>query len=73
MNSIDYSALNNAIQEVVDENLLNRYDFEAILRTAKLVWDNTAVQVTNNDFIMTFDLVSYELLDYTGNDIIGEI
>lgn len=69
MNSIDYSALNNAIQEVVDENLLNRYDFEAILRTAKLVWDNTAVQVTNNDFIMTFDLVSYELLDYTGNDI----
>ena len=69
MNSIDYSALNNAIQEVVDENLLNKYDFEAILRTAKLVWDNTAVQVTNNDFIMTFDLVSYELLDYTGNDI----
>lgn len=69
MNSIDYSALNNAIQEVIDENLLNRYDFEAILRTAKLVWDNTAVQVTNNDFIMTFDLVSYELLDYTGNDI----
>lgn len=70
MNSIDYSALNNAIQEVIDENLLNNYDFEAILRTAKIVWDNTAVQVTNNDFIMTFDLVSYELLDYTGNDII---
>lgn len=69
MNSIDYSALNNAIQEVIDENLLNKYDFEAILRTAKIVWDNTAVQVTNNDFIMTFDLVSYELLDYTGNDI----
>ena len=67
--SIDYSALNNAIQEVIDENLLNKYDFEAILRTAKIVWDNTAVQVTNNDFIMTFDLVSYELLDYTGNDI----
>lgn len=69
MNSIDYPALNNAVQEVIDENLLNNYDFEAILRTAKLVWDNTAVQVTNNDFIMTFDLVSYELLDYTGNDI----
>lgn len=69
MNSIDYPALNNAVQEVIDENLLNNYDFEAILRTAKIVWDNTAVQVTNNDFIMTFDLVSYELLDYTGNDI----
>lgn len=69
MNSIDYEALSNAIQEAIDENLLNKYDFEAILRTAKIVWDNTAVQVTNNDFIMTFDLVSYELRDYTGNDI----
>ena len=70
MNSIDYEALSNAVQEVIDENLLNRYDFEAILRTAKVVWDNTAVQVTSNDFIMVFDLISYELLDYTGNDII---
>ena len=69
MNSIDYEALSNAVQEVIDENLLGKYDFEAILRTAKIVWDNTAVQVTNNDFIMTFDLVSYELRDYTGNDI----
>ena len=73
MNSIDYEALNNAVQENIDENLLIKYDFEAILRTAKLVWDNTAVQVTSNDFIMIFDKVSYELLDYTGNDIIGEI
>lgn len=69
MNSIDYEALSNAVQEVIDENLLSRYDFEAILRTAKVVWDNTAVQVTSNDFIMVFDLISYELLDYTGNDI----
>ena len=69
MNSIDYEALSNAVQEVIDENLLRKYDFEAILRTAKVVWDNTAVQVTNNDFIMVFDLISYELLDYTGNDI----
>ena len=70
MNSIDYEALSNAVQEVIDENLLSKYDFEAILRTAKVVWDNTAVQVTSNDFIMVFDLISYELLDYTGNDII---
>lgn len=72
MNSIDYEALSNAVQEVIDENLLDKYDFETVLRTAKIVWDNTAVQVTNNDFIMIFDLISYELLDYTGNDIIGE-
>ena len=69
MNSIDYEALNNAIQQRIDENLLSKYDFEAILRTAKTVWDNTAVQVTSNDFIMVFDIISYELLDYTGNDI----
>lgn len=67
--SIDYEALNNAIQEQIDESLLNKYDFEAILRTAKLVWDNTAVQVKATDFIMVFDLISYEILDYTGNDI----
>lgn len=70
MNSIDYEALSNAVQEVIDENLLGKYDFETILRTSKVVWDNTAVQVTSNDFIMVFDLISYELLDYTGNDII---
>ena len=69
MNSIDYEALSNAVQEVIDENLLSKYDFEAILRTAKVVWDNTAVQVTSNDFIMVFDIISYELRDYTGNDI----
>lgn len=69
MRSIDYEVLNNAIQENIDENLIGKYDFDAILRTAKIVWDNTAVQVTSNDFIMVFDLISYELLDYTGNDI----
>lgn len=69
MRSIDYEVLNNAIQENIDENLIGKYDFEEILRTAKIVWDNTAVQVTSNDFIMVFDLISYELLDYTGNDI----
>ena len=31
MNSIDYEALSNAVQEVIDENLLGKYDFEAIL------------------------------------------
>lgn len=66
---IDYEALENSIQEQIDENLLSKYDFKAILRTAKVVWDNTAVQVKANDFTMVFDIISYELLDYTGNDI----
>lgn len=67
---IDYEALSDAMQEQISENLLSKYDFEAILRTAEVCWDNTAVKVAANDFIMVFDLVSYELLDYTGNDII---
>ncbi|MBQ6345187.1 MAG: hypothetical protein IJI96_03630 [Methanobrevibacter sp.] len=67
--NIDYETLQNAIQEQISENLLSSYDFESILRSAKLVWDNTAVQVKATDFTMVFDLISYELLDYTGNDI----
>lgn len=72
MSSIDYGSLLNSIQEQMDESLIDKYDFETILRTAKLVWDNTAVQVKSTDFTMVFDLISYELLDYSGNDIIGE-
>lgn len=67
--NIDYETLQNVIQEQISENLLSSYDFESILRSAKLVWDNTAVQVKATDFTMVFDLISYELLDYTGNDI----
>lgn len=72
MNSIDYEALSNAVQEQIDDSLIEDYDFDAILRTAKIVWDSTAVQVTATNFIMVFDIISYELMDYTGNDIIGE-
>ena len=67
--NIDYETLQNAIQDQISENLLSSYDFESILRSAKLVWDNTSVQVKATDFTMVFDLISYELLDYTGNDI----
>ena len=67
--NIDYETLQNAIQEQISENLLSSYDFDSILRSAKLVWGNTAVQVKATDFTMVFDLISYELLDYTGNDI----
>ena len=68
--SIDFVALENAVKEQIDDSLLSKYDFQTILKTAEIVWDGTAVQVTASDFVMVFDLVSYECVDYTGNDII---
>ena len=70
MSNIDYDALENAVKEQIDDSLLSKYDFQTILKTAEIVWDGTAVQVTASDFVMVFDLVSYECVDYTGNDII---
>lgn len=67
---VNYEALNNSIQEQIDDSIIDKYDFESILRSAKIVWDNTAVQVKSDDFTMVFDLINYEIMDYTGNDII---
>ena len=67
---IDFVALENAVKEQIDDSLLSKYDFPTLLKTAEIVWDDTAVQVTASDFVMVFDLVSYECVDYTGNDII---
>ena len=36
-----------------------------------MVWDGTGVEVKSKDFVMVFDLISYELLDYTGYDSDG--
>lgn len=66
---IDYEALLNSIKDQIDENDLDKYNFGSILRTAELVWDNTAVQVKSTDFTMIFDLISYECLSYEGFDI----
>ena len=67
--SIDFVALENAVKEQIDDSLLSKYDFQTILKTAEIVWDGTAVQVKASDFTMVFDLISYEIVDYTGNDI----
>lgn len=69
MSEIDYSALLHSIQENIDDSLIGNYDFDSMLRTARLVWDNTAVEVKSKDFIMVFDLINYDLLDYTGYDV----
>lgn len=68
MSVIDYTSLRHSIEEVLDDRLVDAYDFEALLRTATLCWDETAVEVKGKDFAMVFDLINYELLDYTGFD-----
>lgn len=66
---IDYDSLLNSILDNIDENLQSKYDFDTILRTAEIVWDGTAVRVRGNDFEMIFDIISYEICEYTGNDL----
>ena len=66
--NINYESLSNAILDVVDDNLSDNYDINVILKSATIVWDNTAVQVKSKDFVMIFDLISYELQDYQGYD-----
>ena len=66
---IDYESLYHAIIDQIDESLQSKYDFDAILRTAAICWDGTAVQVKAADFIMVFDIISYEILEYNGYDL----
>lgn len=68
MSSIDYGSLYHAMISHLDESIHDRYDFDSILRTARIVWDGLGVEVKSNDFTMVFDIVSYEILDYTGYD-----
>lgn len=65
---IDYEALSCAVLDVYDESLQSSLNMDTILKTAKLVWDNTAVEVKSKGTTMIFDLISYELMDYTGFD-----
>ena len=69
MSGIDFESLHNAVMENIDERLWNNYDFDIVLKSARIVWDGTAVQVESKDFSMIFDLVDYSLLDYEGFDV----
>lgn len=71
MSGIDFESLYHAIVSVLDESIQDNYDFDGLLKTAKVVWDGIGVEVKSKDFVMVFDLVSYELLDYTGYDSDG--
>ena len=68
MIDIDYESLEHAILEVLDDSLWGKYDINVILKSAKLVWDNTAVQVKSKDFVMIFNIIDYSLEDYQGFD-----
>lgn len=68
MNLIDYEKLENAILDVLVDDNDEKYDIGVILKSAKLVWDNTAIEVKSNDFLMIFDLIDYSLQNYTGYD-----
>lgn len=68
MIDIDFEALGNSIADLLDESIIGNYDIDTILLTAKLVWDNTAIQVTARDFTLIVDGLTYDILDYSGFD-----
>ena len=72
MSDIDYETLYYSIIDNLDENLIESYDLDTIIQSAKLTWDDTAVEVNSTDFTMIFDILTFEILDYTGYDISGD-
>jgi len=72
MSDIDYETLYYSIIDNLDENLIESYDLDTIIQSAKLTWDDTAVEVNSTDFTMIFDILTYDILDYTGYDISGD-
>ena len=61
MTEINLDYLKHAVLDVLDESIQEGYDLDIILKSATLVWDDTAVQVKGNDFIMVFD---YAFINY---------
>ena len=67
---IDYERLMNALKDVLLEEHWSNYDLSSIVKNASLCWDDTAVQVKSSDFTFVFDLVSYDCLSVSTNDLI---
>lgn len=67
--TFDFNRLLYAVKDVLREEDYAKYDFDTIIRSATLVWDDTAIEVKSSDFVMVFDKISYELLNYTGFDL----
>lgn len=66
---IDNQRLLCCIKDVLIEENYNKYDFNSLITQAQSCWDDTAIQIKGVDFTMIFDKISYELLEYEGNDI----
>ena len=66
---IDYERLLYALKDCLLEEQWEDYDLNSIVRNACLCWDDTAVQVKSVDFEFVFDLVSYECLSVSTNDL----
>ena len=66
---IDYERLLYALKDCLLEEQWEDYDLNTIVRNASLCWDDTAVMVKSTDFEFVFDLVSYECLSVSTNDL----
>ena len=65
---INFERLENAVLNVLGDEVSEKYNINVVLKSAKLVWDDTAVQVKSDDFLMIFDLITYDLENYEGFD-----
>ena len=65
---IDFERLENAVLNVLGDEVSEEYNINVVLKSARLVWDDTAVQVKSDDFLMIFDLITYDLENYEGFD-----
>ena len=66
---IDYERLLYALKDCLLEEQWEDYDLNSIVRNASLCWDDTAILVKSVDFEFVFDVVSYECLSVSTNDL----
>jgi hypothetical protein len=66
---IDYERLLYALKDMLLEEQWEDYDLNSIVRNASLCWDDTAILVKSVDFEFVFDVVSYECLSVSTNDL----
>lgn len=67
--NIDYERLLNALKDCLLEEHWDNYDLNSIVKNASLCWDDTAILVKSVDFEFVFDVVSYECLSVSTNDL----
>lgn len=67
--NIDYERLMNALKDLLLEEHWDNYDLNSIVKNACFCWDDTAILVKSVDFEFVFDVVSYECLSVSTNDL----